>query len=160
MQRSRLLSSLVLAAASLAAALPAPADAQGRPSSRETPYATTFSINVTSGSGASAHAPDVVPIGKRLVIEYVSVIVFAQPGERPYVHLNDNVNGHSRAYWVPLTLTDPSTTSAEVYRSSQQVKLYFDGTGIGGPGGQCSRNIATFTPLSCGLTISGYLIDK
>jgi hypothetical protein len=94
------------------------------------------------------------------VIEYVSVVVLAQPGERPYVHLNDNVNGHSRAYWVPLTLTDSSTTGAEVYRSSQQVKLYFDGTGIGGPGAQCSRNTATFTPLSCGLTISGYLVDK
>lgn len=161
MKRQRLAHVLALAVATAGAWAPVLAEAQTRGGgSRETPYATTVGINLSSGSGANAYSTDVVPTGKRLVIEYVSVIVTAQPGERPYVYLNDNVNGHARAYWFPLTLTDPSTTSVEVYRGSQQVKLYFDGTGFSGPGGQCSRNISTFTPLSCTLTISGYLVDK
>lgn len=155
----RRVSSLLLAIAAFAAWSPGPAEAQGR-ATRDLPYATSFVINVGSGNSVGALSPDAVPSNKRLVIEFVSVVVTAQPGEKPSLYLNDSVNGYGRAYWIPLTLAETAASGAEVYRASQLVKLNHDGNGTHGPGAQCSRNVNSFAPLTCHLTLSGYLVDK
>ncbi len=155
----RLFSLLLLAVAAFAAWSPGPAQAQGR-TARDIPYATTFLITVPYGSnGNGVFSPDVVPLNKRLVIEFVSASVSVQPGDKPSLYLNDAVNGAGRLYWIPLTLVD-ALSGIEVYRASQLVKIYHDGNGANGPGAQCGRYFNTFQPVTCSLTISGYLVDK
>lgn len=155
----RLLSRLLLAAAALLAFGAGPAAAQGR-AARDLPYATSFSINVSSGSGANAYSPDPVPANKRLIIEFVSVSFTVPPGEKPELFLNDSVNGFSRAYWIPLAMVDTANSGMETYRASQLVKLSHDGNGTSGPGAQIHRNVNSWGPMSSHITISGYLIDK
>jgi hypothetical protein len=158
--RSVLLSGLVMAAAAFAAMNPGTAEAQGRPAA-VVPYSTSFDVNVASGTGTNGYSADAVPANKRLVIEFVSVVVTSQPGDKPSLHLQDSVNGFSRPYWIPLTLTDPAGVApVDVYRSTQLVKLYHDGNGANGPGAQCMRNSNGFTLTSCHVTVTGYLIDK
>jgi hypothetical protein len=137
-----------------------PVQAQGRPGSSPVPYATSFVITVASGNGANGYSPDIVPATKRLVIEFVSVAVVAQPGDKPALYLNDSVNGASRAYWVPLAMVETAASGAEVYRASQVVKLNHDGNGANGPGAQCSRYVNSFVPMTCQITVSGTLVDK
>ncbi|HSI53453.1 MAG: hypothetical protein ACAH21_05405 [Ramlibacter sp.] len=157
MKLRSLVSMFLPMAAILIAMACGPAQAQGR-GSRDVPYNTSFGLNITNGSGGNTYSPDVIPASKRLVIEYVSVSVTAGPGDKPSLFLNDSVNGASRSYWIPLTLVDAS--GYEYYRASQQVKLNYDGNGIGGPGFQCLRGVNSLAPLSCFVTISGYLVDK
>lgn len=158
--RNRLLSFLLLALVAVAAASPGPAEAQARGPARDTPYSTSFVINLTSGSGTNAYSPDIVPSNKRLVIEFASVTVVAQPGDKPSLSLNDVVNGAAHAYWIPLTLVETASSGLEVYRATQLVKLNHEGNGLGGPSAQCSRAVNSFVPLSCQVTLSGYLVDK
>lgn len=154
----RLVSLLLLAVAAFAAWSPCPVQAQGR-AARDIPYATNFVITVPYGSnGNGMFSPDVVPLNKRLVIEFVSMSVAVQSGDKPSLFLNDAVNGAGRIYWIPLTLVDAGAT--EVYRASQLVKIYHDGNGANGPGAQCGRYFNTFAPVTCSVTISGYLVDK
>jgi hypothetical protein len=150
---------VILGAAAFATLIAGPADAQGR-SARDIPYATSFLVTVNNGSGTNGYSPDAVPSSKRLVIEFVSVTVVAQPGEKPSLYLNDSVNGVGHAYWIPLTLAETAASGAEVYRASQLVRLNHDGNGTNGPGAQCLRNVNGFNSMSCQLTISGYLVDK
>lgn len=138
---------------------PAPAAAQGR-ATRDMPYATSFTINVGSGSGVGASSPDPVPSNKRLIIEFVSVVATAQPGEKPSVSLNDSVNSYARSYWIPLTLIGTAPSGVEVYGASQLVKLNHEGNGVNGPGALCARGVNSFVPLTCQITISGTLVDK
>jgi hypothetical protein len=151
-----IVSVILLAVAALGAG---PALAQGRATSPPIPYATSFVLTV-NGSGVNGFSPDAVPATKRLVIEFVSVTVVAQPGEKPALYLNDLVNGGGRAYWVPLTLAEVGASGVEVWRASQLVKLNHDGNGSNGPGGQCLRAVISGAPMTCQFTISGYLVDK
>ena len=154
----RLVSLLFLAASAFAAFSPGAAQAQGR-AARDLPYATNFLITVPSGSNVNGmFSPDVVPLNKRLIIEFVSVTVTAQNGDKPALFLSDLVNGAGRNYWIPLMLVDAGGT--DVYRASQLVKLNHDGNGANGPGAQCARYFNTYAPVTCSLTISGYLVDK
>jgi hypothetical protein len=152
------ISALLSAAALCLAFATGPAQAQGR-AARDIPYATSFGVNFSNSSGAFATSQDAVPSNKRLVIEYVSVTITAQPGDRPALYLNDSVNGAGHAYWIPLTL-DPAANGAEIWRGSQLVKLNHDGDGTHGPAIQCNRSANAQTPMSCFATISGYLVDK
>jgi len=157
--KNLLLSVLLLVAGALAALSPGPVEAQvGGAPMRVVPYATNFGITVQSGNSADGFSPDVVPLNKRLVIEFISVFVQAQTGDKPSFYLRDSVNGHGRTYWIPLTLTDPGGT--EVYRATQLVKLYYDGDGVSGPAVGCGRNFNSYTVMTCSVTLSGYLIDK
>jgi hypothetical protein len=157
--RLRLFSYLLLVVVAFAASSPGPAQAQGRGATRDIPYATNFAINVNSGNGATATSPDAVPLNKRLVIEFVSVMVSSAAGEKPSFFLYDSVNGAGRFYWIPLTLTDPSS-GAGVYRASELVRLSHDGNGVDGPGAACTRNANSFSAMTCSITLSGYLVDK
>ncbi|RYF54141.1 MAG: hypothetical protein EOO29_55595 [Comamonadaceae bacterium] len=159
--RRRFVSWSLLAFAALMAFGAGPAAAQGR-SARDIPYATNFTITVaTNSNGNGVFSPDAVPLNKRLVIEYVSVSVFAQSGDKPSLFLSDLVNGAGRNYWIPLTLVDAAGPGGmEVYRASQLVKLNHDGNGVNGPGAHCGRYYNTYAPVTCSLTISGYLVDK
>lgn len=157
--RHRLVSWFLLAAATFLTFGAGTAAAQGR-ATRDIPYATNFVINVSSNS-VNAFSPDAVPLNKRLVIEFVSVSVSAQSGDKAVVFLSDVVNGASRNYWIPLTLVDAAGPGGtEFYRATQLVKLYHDGNGVDGPGAFCGRYYITFAPVSCHFTISGYLVDK
>ena len=158
--RNRLLSFFLLALVAVAASSPGSAEAQARGTTRDTPYSTSFIINLTGGSGANAYSPDIVPSNKRLIIEFASVTVVAQPGDKPSLYLNDVVNGAAHAYWIPLTLSETGSSGTEVYRATQLVKLNHEGNGLGGPGAQCLRMVPSFTPLSCQVTLSGYLVDR
>jgi hypothetical protein len=152
------ISSLLLAAAALLASGAGPAAAQGR-AARDIPYATDFVITVPYGSNsAGAVSPHAVPLNKRLVIDFVSAVVTAQSGDKVVLSLSDLVNGAGRNYWIPLTLVDAGGT--EVWRASQLVKVNHDGNGVNGPAAQCSRYFNTLAPVTCHLTISGYLVDK
>ena len=161
--RHRPVALFLAAVAALLAFGAAPAAAQGR-ATRDIPYATNFVITVASNSnsnGNGAASPDAVPLNKRLVIEYVSVSVFAQSGDQPSLFLSDLVNGAGRNYWIPLTLVDAAGPGGmEAYRASQLVKLNHDGNGVNGPAAQCGRRYNTYAPVTCSLTISGYLVDK
>lgn len=143
---------------------PEPAHAQQRPTlTREVappgtePYATTFVINVVSGSGANGYSSDPVPANRRLVIEFVSVSTILDTGQTPLFSLQDSIAGISNAYVLPLTLVS-SGSGGDLYRATQLVRLYHDGNGASGPGAQCSRNQNAFSSFSCTVTISGYLI--
>jgi hypothetical protein len=152
-----IVSVILLAVAALGAG---PVQAQGRPVSSPVPYATNFVLTVANGNGVNGFSPDAVPATKRLVIEFVSVTIVAQPGDKPSLYLNDLVNGAGRAYWLPLTLAEVGASGAEVWRASQLVKLNHDGNGANGPGGQCLRVVSSVVPMTCQFTISGYLVDK
>ena len=155
----RLASWFLLAAATFLTFGAGTAVAQGR-AARDIPYATNFSFTVP-GNSIGLHSPDAIPLNKRLVIEFVSVSVMAQSGDKPVLFLSDLVNGAGRNYWIPLTLVDAAAPGGmEVYRASQLVKLYHDGDGVSGPGVQCGRYYSTFAPVTCSFTISGYLVDK
>jgi hypothetical protein len=123
-----------------------------------TPYATTFFITLTSGSGANGYSPDAVPADKRLVIEFVSISVLLEPKEGPPIFaLNDSINGVAHNYVLELK---PVSTGSNEYRTTQLVKLYHDGNGANGPGAQCSRRQNSWNRMECTITISGYLINK
>ena len=157
--QNRLVPQLLLTTAALLALGAGPAAAQGR-AARDIPYATNFVINLSNNS-TNAFSPDPVPLNKRLVIEFVSVFVSAQSGDKPAVFLSDLVNGAGRNYWLPLTLQDPAGPGGtEYYRATQLVKLYHDGNGVNGPGAFCTRSYITFAPVTCSFNISGYLVDK
>jgi hypothetical protein len=159
-----LVSGLLLAAVVLAVLSAGPVEAQSRPvSGREVPYSTRIDINFQNGTGAGGYSTDVIPSNKRLVMEFVSVVVSVPPGDKPLLHVSDVVNGYGRPYWIPLTLTDPASAGGgafDVYRATQLVKLYHEGNGVGGPGAQCIRNHNGFGPISCHVTVSGYLVDR
>ncbi len=123
------------------------------------PYSTLFTISVVSGSGVVASSPDPVPANRRLVIEFVSVQILLQPGEKPLFTLNDSINGTSHPYLLPMAFIE-SGTHGDIYRSTQLVKLYHDGNGSSGPGAQCGRNQNSFAPMECSIAISGYLIPR
>ena len=123
------------------------------------PYATTFTIVVTSGSGANGYSSDPVPVDRRLVIEFVSASMILQPSEKPLFALEDAINGTSHAYVLPMTFVG-SFGIGDQYRVTQSVKLYHDGNGANGPGAQCSRDQNSFGLMECTVTISGYLIPK
>ena len=159
MKPQHLASMVLLGAAALAALGAGPAAAQGRVT-RDVPYATSFVINVGGGIGAGGTSPDVVPSTKRLVIEFVSLSVSANPGDQPAVFLNDSVNDVGHTYWIPLTLAYVANSGVEVWRASQAVKLYHDSARTFGPSAQCMRNVNSFAPMSCHVTLSGYLVDK
>jgi hypothetical protein len=153
---------LIVGAGALLLASPDLADAQQRAiPTREVappgdePYATQFTINVPSGNGVVASSPDPVPAGKRLVIEFVSVTVIIDSAETPYFALNDAINGVSHAYLLPLS---PGVNAN--YQTTRLVKLYHDGNGASGPSAQCARLQNSFSPMSCNIVISGYLIDQ
>jgi hypothetical protein len=124
-----------------------------------TPYATTFFITLTSGSGANGFSPDAVPADKRLVIEFVSIsVLLADPSEGPPIFaLQDSINGTHHNYLLDLK---PVASGSGEYRTTQMVKLYHDGNGVNGPGAQCSRRQNSWMRMECTITISGYLINK
>jgi len=164
--KTLLVSVLLLAVGALAALSPEPVEAQARaapvrevaPPGHE-PYSTNFAITLTSGSGTNGFSPDPVPANKRLVIEFVSVRIMIQPNETALFALDDSIKGVGHAYLIPLTFAG-SFSGGNEYRATQLVKLYHDGNGANGPGAQCGRTANAFTPLSCDITLSGYLIDK
>lgn len=165
--KSLLFSFLALTLGGIAVLSPQAVEAQARPiPTREAappgrePYSTNFAVTLTSGSGTNGFSADPVPSNKRLVIEFVSVRIIISPNETPLFALNDSVNGASRAYLIPMTLAGSSNAGNNDYRATQLVRLYHDGNGVNGPGAQCSRSVNTFTPLTCDITLSGYLIDK
>lgn len=145
---------------------PEPADAQQKvvptrevaPAGHE-PYHTNFAITVT-GNSANGFSPDAVPANKRLVVEFISVRVFVQPGEAPRFNLYDALPGASLIYGVPLTFFG-SFSAADEYQATQSVRLYHDGNGSHGPQALCGRHqILSNSPTVCDITISGYLINK
>jgi hypothetical protein len=160
MKTRNIVSSTLLAAAAVVAFSAGPALAQGRPASSPLPYATSFVITLANGTGTNGFSPDIVPATKRLIVEFVSVTVVSQPGDKPALYLNDLVNGGGRAYWIPLTMVETAASGAEVWRATQLVKLNHDGNGANGPGAQCSRGVNSSVPMTCQLTVSGTLVDK
>lgn len=161
MKSQRLISVLLLTAVTAAAAIPDLAQAQPRGGqARETPYSTMFLVNVRQGLNVNnAFSPDPVPLNKRLVIEFISAIVSAPAGDKVSLHLSDSVAGAGRNYWIPLTLTDPGGVT-EHYRATQLVKMYHDGDGVNGPGAFCGRYYNSLGPVTCSITLTGYLVDK
>src|SRR5689334_6489681 len=89
MYRHIVSSMVVLVASAFLLIAPERADAQTTTPVKEvappgsTPYSTTFSISVVSGSGTNGFSPDAIPARKRLVIEFVSIVVILDVGETP-----------------------------------------------------------------------------
>ena len=122
-------------------------------------YSTMFTISVVSGSGANGFSTDAIPANRRLVVEFVSVSMILQPGEKPLFTLDDSVGGASHPYWLPLAFVG-SGSVGDQYRTTQLVKLYVDGNGVSGPGASCAREQNSFAPMQCTIAISGYLIPR
>jgi hypothetical protein len=122
-------------------------------------YSTIFSISVVSGNGSNGFSPDPIPANRRLVIEFVSVSMILQPGEKPLFTLDDSVGGASHPFWLPLEFVG-SGSVGDQYRTTQLVKLYFDGNGVNGPGASCGREQNSFAPMQCTIAISGFLIPR
>ena len=122
-------------------------------------YSTLFSISVVSGSGSNGFSTDPIPANRRLVIEFVSVSMILQPGEKPLFSLQDSVGGVSNPFWLPLAFVG-SGSVGDQYRTTQLVKLYVDGNGVNGPGAFCSRDQNSFAAMQCTIVISGYLIPR
>jgi hypothetical protein len=144
---------------------PLPAGAQRATLTREVapagsePYSTLFSVSLTSGNGTNGFSPDPVPANRILVIEFVSIRAILQPDQTPMISLQDAVNGASHPYLMPMTLHGPVSIGTE-WRTTQLVKLYHEGNGVNGPGGDCAREQNSFTPMQCTFVISGYLIAR
>ena len=122
-------------------------------------YSTIFSVTVNSGNGTNFFSPDVIPANRRLVIEFVSVSEILQPGEKPLFTLDDSVAGVSHPFYLPLQFSG-SGSVGDQYRTTQLVKLYFDGNGASGPGATCGREQNSFAFMQCTIVISGYLIPR
>lgn len=164
-RKTRLVSVLALALGALAAMSPQAVQAQARPatSTREVappghePYATSFGVTVTNlNNSVNGYSPDPVPLNKRLVIEFVSVLVNGPAADNPGLALQDSVNGASRFYRIPLT----PVAGGHGFAATQLVKLYHDGNGVNGPGAFCLRDFPSLPAQVCSISLSGYLIDK
>ncbi len=162
MERNTMATTFTIAAFAALFALP-PAAVAARPASNvpgAEAYQTMVSLIVDSGvNGVGGNSSDPVSAERRLVIEFVSVMILVLPGQRPQVSLVGQVNGGSVTYAVPLTLVG-TTAGFDEYRATHQVRLYHDGNGSVGPGIQCGRVGSVSGPATCTAAISGYLIAK
>lgn len=124
------------------------------------PYQTSMNGGIApynNGGGATSRVP--IPADRRLVIEYVSVSVIVQAGQKPSLGVVGVALGAAIPYLIPLAL-EASTPNGDVYRGSQLVRLYVDGDGQNGPQVQCVRDVAGPSPAFCDAAVSGYLIGK
>lgn len=124
------------------------------------PYQTTMNGGIapySNGGGATSRVP--IPADRRLVIEYVSVSVLVQAGQKPSLGVVGAVAGAAIPYLIPLAL-EASTLNGDVYRGTQLVRLYVDGDGLNGPQVQCVRDVAGPSQAYCDAAVSGYLIGK
>ncbi len=137
--------------------------AEARPPSAvpgEEAYQTSMNGSIGGYSnGGSVISHDPIPADRRLVIEFVSVTMIVQPGQKPSVYMYGSVMGTGLPYRIPLAL-DASGSYGEIYRGTQSLRLYVDGDGRYGPQMQCSVEVAVGTPVGCSANVSGYLVGR
>jgi len=99
-----------------------------------------------------------IPADRRLVIEFVDARTTVPIGETPMITVYGRTSALSAPIILPLTLAQTSSIYDD-YRSSQMVRLYYEGDGLHGPYFTCGSTGGSSISY-CTVTISGYLIGK
>lgn len=111
----------------------------------------------------SGGSPWVVPEGKRLVIETISVQLQKDPNVFAYIDIRTLVDGERINYWIPLEFTGVMANTWAMYTALLDIKLYADpepeGSAIATPIISVRKESQTDGAYVIG-AISGYLIDN
>jgi len=102
--------------------------------------------------------PWVVPEGKRLIIETVSVKLSIDPSIPASVDITTNVDGNDATYWIPMQPAGTNAEAQDVYVSLNNIKLYADHDDST-PIIRVRKESNTVGGYVQG-SISGYLVDK
>ena len=111
-----------------------------------------FDFDPSAGGGARTFA---VPPGKRLVIEFISAMIFIEQGRMTNFSISAYVNGNLAPHRLMFNEVSPWGIYASAYNVSQSLKVHADPAqdvlvGIGGT--QPGDGVAH-------ISISGYLVD-
>ncbi len=102
--------------------------------------------------------PWVVPEGKRLIIETVSVNLSIDSSIPAWVDISTNVDGNEATSWIPMQSAGTNAESQDVYVSLNNIKLYADHDDSSPiiRVRKESNTVGGYVEAS----ISGYLVDK
>lgn len=111
-----------------------------------------FDFNPIDGGGATTFA---VPPGKRLVIEFISAMIFIEQGRMTNFSISAYVNGNLAPHRLMFNEVSPWGIYASAYNVSQSFKVYAD------PLQDVLINIGGTQPGDgvAQISISGYLVD-
>jgi hypothetical protein len=112
-------------------------------------------VSVTAAIGAGGTFGTVsVPLGYRLVIEYVSASGSAPTGEKVMLSVQTTVNGDTATYYIP-TQVQVSAEGRDTFIGNQMMKIYAESPQVYV---QCLRVKPDGTFVQVSFNISGYLI--
>ncbi len=119
------------------------------------PYLSQTFADFTAGEATASGTFSVVPTGKRLVVEHVSVYGGIPTGQKLFA-LITRENNTNHAVVLHPQANFPAFGGADQFVASEEMKLYFDAGTT--PGAFANRNSTTGSGNLI-FTISGYLVD-
>jgi hypothetical protein len=119
------------------------------------PYLSQTFADFTAGAATASGTFSVVPPGKRLVVEHVSVYGGIPAGQKLFA-LITRENNTNHAVVLHPQANFPAFGGSDQFVASEEMKLYFDAGTT--PGAFANRN-STIGSGSLIFAISGYLVD-
>lgn len=105
-----------------------------------------------------------IPLGKRMVVEYISVTCRTMANEAAQVaelsfFAYDSTSMGLIAYALPVTKSTPQPFLGTRYFASQGVRLYADGANGPTIGAEMTLTASPQTDVTCDFVISGYTVN-
>jgi hypothetical protein len=124
------------------------------------PYRFSGHVTVPAGQAQGSSGEILVPPGKRIVIEQISMSCYVSVASMTlYVPwLSSPQNTSFFRLELPVTQGTPDAFGFTKYFSTQSVRLYAD-LGATGMQGVLTLSANTASPVSCDLSLSGYTIN-
>jgi hypothetical protein len=124
------------------------------------PYRFSGHVTVPAGQAQGSSGDILVPPGKRIVIEQISMSCYVSVASMS-LYVPWQSSPQSTSFFrleLPVTQGTPDAFGSTKYFSTQSVRLYAD-LGVAGIQGLLILSANTASPVSCDLSLSGYTIN-